>query len=331
LKKLLGLIGENSILCVAVVGIVAPLLTKNQYFTHLLVMCVMFAILASSLNIAVGLTGLSNLAHATFFGLGAYAAAILNTRFQVPFYITLIAGGLVAMIFGAILGVPTLRLKGVFLALATVAFGQVVRIVEINWISLTNGPMGIVNIGPAVVGGWRFNNIAYAYLGLALLIACMYITKRIMKSKMGRALFAVKYDETVARSLGVNITLYKVGAYVLSSCLAGIAGAIFAHYIGFVSPDTFTLADSTSVLCMVILGGAGSLVGPVVGAVILTIVPELFRFAQLYRVILIGILLVIGVIARERNWQSLISDKLKRVFGLRRMKAVEGAGNGGGV
>ena len=329
MKKLLGFIKEHSILSIALVGIVAPLLIRSSYVNRMLMMCMMFAILASSLNIALGLAGLSNLAHATFFGVGAYAGAILNTRFHAPFYITLIAGAFVAAAFGVILGVPTLRLKGVFLALATEGFGQVMRIVEINWIPLTSGPMGITGIGAAVVAGWRFNNIAYIYYGLALLILCMYITQRIVKSKMGRALFAIKYDETVAKSLGVNITFYKVGAYVLSACLAGMAGTIYAHYASFVSPDSFTAADSTTVLCMVILGGAGSLAGPVLGAIILTIAPEILRFALLYRMIFIGIVMVIGVIARERDWQSIISNRLKRMFSFGKTNAVGDAGKGG--
>lgn len=331
MKNLLRLIKENPILDVAIVGIVLPLATKNGYFTHVLVMSIMFAILASSLNITLGLIGLSNLAQATFFGVGAFVAAILNSRFQVPFYITLVAGGLVTAVFGLILGAPTLRLKGVFLALATSAFGNAMRILEINWVSLTNGPMGITGIGPAVVGGWKFSDTAYIYYGLALLLLCMYITKRIRKSKIGRAFLAIKSDRTLARSMGVRIASYKVGAYVLSACLAGMAGTIYAHYAAFISPDSFTMADSTKVLCMVVLGGAGSLLGPVVGAVVLTIVPEILRFTQLYQVIFFGVLMVVGTIAKERNWSAIVSDKLSQMFHFSKTKAVEDVGNGGGA
>ena len=314
MKKVLDFIKKHSILVIAVLGILAPIVITNTYHVHIIMMCMMYGILASSLNIAVGMTGLSNLAHATFFGIGAYAAAILNSRYHVPFYITFFAGGIVAMAFGFILGAPTLRLKGVFLALVTTGFGQVVRILEINWVSLTNGPMGISGIDGAKIGGYKFTTNAYIYYGLALLIFCMYMSKRLMHTRVGRALYSIKYDETVARSLGVNITFYKVGAYVLSACMAGMAGSIYAHYISFISPDTFTVADSTSVLCMVILGGAGSLMGPVIGAIILTIAPEIFRFAQNYRMMIIGIVMVIGVIANERGWGQMISFKFKELF-----------------
>ena len=314
MKKVLDFIKKHSILVIAVLGILAPIVITNTYHVHIIMMCMMYGILASSLNIAVGMTGLSNLAHATFFGIGAYAAAILNSRYHVPFYITFFAGGIVAMAFGFILGAPTLRLKGVFLALVTTGFGQVVRILEINWVSLTNGPMGISGIDGAKIGGYKFTTNAYIYYGLALLIFCMYMSKRLMHTRVGRALYSIKYDETVARSLGVNITFYKVGAYVLSACMAGMAGSIYAHYISFISPDTFTVADYTSVLCMVILGGAGSLMGPVIGAIILTIAPEIFRFAQNYRMMIIGIVMVIGVIANERGWGQTISFKFKELF-----------------
>lgn len=327
MKKFKSFVNEHSILLTAAVGIILPLVVKNNYYVHVMLMCVMFAILASSLNIAVGMTGLSNLAHATFFGIGAYAAAILNTRFGWPFYLTILAGGIVAMVFGFILGAPTLRLKGVFLALITTGFGQVMRVIEINWVSLTNGPMGVGGIGPAKIGSLRFSRVGYIYYGLAVLILSMYVTKRIMNSKMGRALFSIKYDETASRSLGVNITFYKVAAYIISACMAGMAGTVYAHYISFISPDSFTMADSTTVLCMVILGGAGSLLGPVVGAIILTIIPEMFRFAQLYRIIFIGIIMVVGVIGRERNWNGIIIEKIRQCFGDR--KQVEDKQSGG--
>lgn len=327
MKKLLGSIKRNPILLVTIVGIVLPLLTRtNPYYAQMVMMCIVFAILASSLNIAVGLTGLSNLSHATFFGVGAFVAAILNTRFHVPFYINMVAGGLVAMLFGWVLGAPTLRLKGVFLALVTFAFGGAMRVVEMNWMSLTNGPMGIRNIDAAKIGRWTFSSIAYIYCALALLILTLYITDRIVKSKIGRAFFAIKYDETVAKSMGINLTKYKIGAYVLSACLAGMAGAMYAHYVSFVSPDTVTMADSISVLCMVILGGPGTLVGPVIGATILTLVPEIFRFAQLYRIVFVGVVMVVVLIGREGNWWGTISNKLAR-----KPKAVAEQGKWGGT
>ena len=312
MKKVTGFLKGHPILIIAVLCAIAPLCTNSIYLTHMIFMCMMFGILASSLNIAVGLTGLSNLAHATFFGIGAYAAAILSTRFHVPFYLTFFAGAIVAAVFGAALGAPTLRLRGVFLSLATVGFGQIMRIVEVNWVSLTRGPSGITGIGAAKIGSYRFSKLAYIYYGLLILVFCMYLTKRIMRSKMGRALFSIKYDETCAQSLGVNVTRYKVAAYVLSAALAGVAGTIYAHYISFISPDSFTAADSTTILCMVILGGAGSLVGPVVGALILTIAPELFRFADLWRIIFVGIVMVVGIIAQENKWIDKVRYRIKQ-------------------
>lgn len=314
MKKVRAFVKRYPILPIVALCALAPLLSSSVYYVHMVFMCMMFGILASSLNIAVGMTGLSNLAHATFFGIGAYAAAILNTRFGVQFYVTLFAGALIAAIFGAILGIPTLRLKGVFLAMVTTGFGQIMRILEVNWVDLTRGPSGITGIGAAKVGEFRFTKVMYIWYALLILAFCMYLSKRIMHSKIGRALFSIKYDETVARSLGVNITRYKVEAYVLSAALAGMAGTIYAHYISFISPDSFTAADSTTVLCMCILGGAGSLVGPVIGAFVLTLAPELLRFADLWRIIFVGMVMVIGVIAQQNHWGMQVEDKVKKLF-----------------
>lgn len=290
------------ILIFGIIVLVFPIFVNDIYYIHILFMCIIYATLASSLNISVGMTGLSNFAQAAFFGIGAYTAAILNTRFGFPFYLNLFAGGLIATCFGILLGLPTLRLKGVFLALVTEGFGQIMRIIEINWVSVTNGPMGIANIQGAGIGDFTFTKTAYIYCGFLLLLLCTYISKCIIRSKIGRAFFSIKYDETVARSFGVNVTFYKICAYILSSALAGMAGAIFAHYVSFISPDSFTSTDSINILCMVILGGAGTLVGPLLGSIILTVVPEIFRFANLYRDIFIGFVMVFGIISMENNW-----------------------------
>lgn len=327
MNKISQFVNKYLALIVAAVGLILPQIFTNTYLIHIMLMVIIYAILACSLNIAVGMTGLSNLAHATFFGIGAYAAAILNSRFSAPFYVTIFAGMLVAILFGVVLGAPTLRLKGVFLALVTTGFGQVMRIIEINWVSLTNGPMGISGIDPARIGAYRFSRTAYVYYGLLVLVLTIYVAQRIMHSKMGRAFFSIKYDETAARSLGVNVTMYKILAYVISAGLAGMAGSVYAHYISFISPDTFTAADSTTVLCMVILGGAGTLLGPLIGAILLTLTPEIFRFAQLYRIIFIGVIMVVGVIASERKWSVAINEKLSGWFrSLRRNKGLENGG-----
>lgn len=178
--------------------IVCPIMIQNNYITHLIFMATIFAVLAASLNIAVGVTGLSNMSHATFFGIGAYVAAILATNYEAPFYVTLLAGAFVAMAFGLVLGAPTLRLKGFYLSLVTIGFGQIIRIIELNWISVTKGPMGIPGIPAASLGSFEFNTAANIYYGLAILGLTLLVTRRLLKSKTGRALSAIKNDEVVA-------------------------------------------------------------------------------------------------------------------------------------
>jgi branched-chain amino acid transport system permease protein len=277
-------------------------------------MTTIYAILASSLNIAVGITGLPNLSHATFFGIGAYVAAIGSLNFNLPFYVTLFIGGFIAMVFGVILGIPTLRLKGFYLALVTIGFGQVIRIVELNWMSVTNGPMGLPGISGAVIGSYELSPKAFIYYGFVILLIVSIITKRLLKSKIGRALMAIKNDEVVANALGVDVTKFKVFAFIISSFFAGMAGTVYAHYVTFVSPDSFTAADSTTVLCMVILGGMGTILGPVIGAIVLTIAPEALRFADLYRVVFIGMVMVVSIIFKECNCAEVIISKTKNLF-----------------
>lgn len=303
------------IILIFITWAVAPVVVENSYYIHVLFMVTLYAILAASLNIAVGLTGLSNMSHASFFGIGAYVAALLALNFNVPFYLNLFCGALVSMGFGIVLGAPTLRLKSFYLALVTIGFGQVVRIVELNWISLTNGPMGLPGIPAASLGGKEFTPEAYIWYGLLILCLTLFTTHRMIKSKIGRALVAIKNDEIVARALGVNVTYYKILAFAMSAFFAGMAGTIYAHYITFVSPDSFTAADSTTLLCMVILGGTGTLFGPVLGAIILILTPEILRFVDLYRILLVGILMIVGIIAQECHWGTKIEALLRRRFG----------------
>ncbi len=294
--------------------IVVAAVIKNSYFIHMLFMATTYALLACALNIVVGITGLANMSQAAFFGIGAYTAALLATKFGAPFYINIIAAAVVSMLFGLAVGAPTLRLKGFYLSLVTIGFAQVLRIIEINWVSLTNGPMGITAIPGVSIGRYLFSKKAYIFYGLVVLLIILYVTKRLMASKIGRALSAIKNDEVAAKSLGINITYYKVLAFAMSSFFAGMAGSIYAQYTTFVSPDSFVQNDSTTLLCMVILGGSGTLFGPIFGAIVLIFVPEILRFADMYRLIFVGVVMIVGILAKEGQWfahvQKFFKDRL---------------------
>ena len=287
---------------------------KNQYLIHVLFLTVIYAILSSSLNLAVGITGLSSMSHASFFSVGAYAAAIASTLWGVPFYLTLILGGILALISGVILGAPTLRLKSFYLALVTIGFGQIVRIIQLNWVSVTKGPMGIPGISPASIGTYKFTPQSYIIYGLLILGLTLIVIKHLKESKTGRAFMAIASDEVVAKSLGVDISKYKVLSFALSAFFAGMAGSIYAHYVTFVSPDTFTAADSNTILCMVILGGSTTLIGPVLSAVLLVITPEVLRFADVWRTVFVGVVLIVVILAKETDFFVKLKIRIKSKY-----------------
>jgi len=281
------------------IGLLLPLILKSAYILHLLFMVWLYAILSESLNIAIGYCGLGNIAHASFFGLGAYAAALSALNWGTPFYVNLIIGGLFASIFGFILGIPTLRLQGLYLALVTVGFGKIIRIVQINWIAVFNGPMGLPGIPGASILNYQFSEIAYSYYILFLLVIVLIISWRLKNSRIGRAFLAIKNDPLAANSLGVNVLHYKMLAFVISAFIAGGAGSVYAHYVSFISPDAFTLNDSIIILCMVILGGSGPIFGVLLATVFLVLMPEIFRFTQGYRMLLVGSFIVVGVLLTD--------------------------------
>lgn len=294
---------------------VAAKLCTNYFITHLLLMISIYALLACSLNIVVGITGQANMAQAAFFGIGAYVTAILSTRYNFPFLVNFFLGGFVAMLFGLLIGMPTLKLKGFYFSLVTIAFGSAIQIIENNLTSLTGGPMGIAGIRAIRIFGYKFSKGDYVILALALLSVLLFVTHRLLISKTGRALQAIRSDEVVAKSLGVNTALYKVLAFAISSFFAGMAGTIYAHYIAFVSPDTFTSDSSIQAVCMVILGGSGTLFGPILGAVVLLVAPEILRFTDNYRIIFVGVVMILGVMFRELHYAERFKTWLKSKLG----------------
>src|SRR3989338_5377246 len=251
------------------------------YLEHLLVLIAIYAILAQSLNIALGYTGVFNLGHVAFYGIGAYTAALLSLS-GYSFWTGLVVAIILAAIAGFILGAPTLRLRGHYLAIATLGFSEVVRAIMLNWSSLTRGPMGLPGIPRPDIFGWVLNSTA-AYLIFAILVAviCNVLMWLIIHSHFGRVLRSIREDEIAALALGKNITKYKVQALMISAGFAAVAGVLYAHYINFIDPSTFVINEIVLILLMVVLGGMGSFGGAIVGAVIIILLPEPLRFLHL--------------------------------------------------
>ena len=273
-RLLLGLVA-------AVVLALLPSLVGSNYWIGTINLAIIYSIAVLGLNILLGMTGQLNLCQAAFWGIGAYAAALLNTRLAWPFWATFLTAPVIAALFGVLLGLPTLRLAGRYLALATLGFGIVISLIADNWKEFTGGVDGIPGITPPMLAGFRFHtNGRFYYLALACLILAAFVQIRIKHSRLGRAFRAIKENELAAELSGVNVFKYRVIAFALCSAYAGLAGQLFAHGTKYVSADTFFADVSILFVCMLIIGGVGSIAGPIVGACLLTLIPEWLRFLQ---------------------------------------------------
>jgi len=291
-----------SLVFLAIVVAWPILLSSQPYILRTSVLVLLYVVLALSLNLVVGFAGQLSMGHSAFYAIGAYTTAILTVSFGVSFWIALVASAVVAGIFGLLLGIPTLRLKGDYLAITTIGFAEILRLVLINWTKVTRGPAGIPGIpSPSLFGLVINNNIGYFYLALVLVMVTIFISHRLSNSRLGRGLIAVKDDEIAAEAMGINSAFLKILAFTLGAALAGIAGSFFASFIHYVNPDNFTYAESVAILTMVVLGGIGSIPGVVLGATILTIIPEALRDIASYRYAIYGILLILMMIIRPQG------------------------------
>ncbi len=240
-----------------------------------------FVILALGLNIIIGETGLLNLGYIAFFGVGAYTTAVLSSPWfgiHLPWWFLFFLSGIMAVFFGFLLGLPTLRLRGDYLAIVTLAFGEIMRITLNNWDALTNGPGGIPFVDEPVFIGLRVDtNTEFYYLALFVILGCILVIRNLKNSRFGRALNALREDELAAECSGINVARVKLLSFMLSALFAGFAGAIFASLQKFVNPFYFSFMQSVLVVSMVVMGGMGSIAGAVVGAIALDTLPEVIR------------------------------------------------------
>lgn len=250
----------------------------SAYFIHLLILVGIYVILAISLQLAVGFTGLLNLGHIAFYCAGAYTSALLALA-GLPFWFCFLSAGVIAMLFGFLLSVPTNKLKGDYLALATLGFSFVIYAVALNWTSLTRGPLGLPGIPRPSLFGFIFsNNFSFLILTFVIVLISYLIIKRIVVSPFGKVLEAVRDDELATKVLGKNTFKIKSYALGISAFFAGIAGSLYAHYITFIDPSSFTILQLIPVIAIVIIGGLASLKGTAIAAVILVLLPEPLRF-----------------------------------------------------
>lgn len=303
-RKIIGMV------FLVLIAVLPLILANNTYALRTSILVLIYIILALSLNFVLGFAGQLSMGHSAFYAIGAYTTALLTVNYKVSFWIALLISAVVAAIFGLLLGIPTLRLKGDYLAITTIGFGEILRLILINWTSFTRGPAGIPGIpSPKIFGYTISTNTGYFYILYILALLTIFISHRLLNSRLGRGLIAVRDDEVAAEAMGINPTFLKILAFVLGAAIAGLVGGIFASFIHYVNPDNFTYMESVVILTMVVLGGVGSIPGVIVGATVLTILPEALRGISTYRYAIYGILLVLMMIVRPQGIISMASLK----------------------
>jgi len=289
---------------VAVSALLFPFVFST-YQTNIMTTALMYVVLGLGLNIVVGQAGLLNLGYVAFYAAGAYTYALLNYHFGVGFWLALPLGALSATILGILLALPVLRLRGDYLAIVTLGFGEITRIILENWNEFSFGPSGISGIPrPGLFGMEMDIHEATIYLYFLMIILCLitiFVVNRLQNSRIGRALIALREDEIACQAMGIDKTRVKLTAFALGSTWAGLVGVIFAAKTTFINPASFTFLESAMILSIVVLGGMGSITGIIIGAFLLILLPEYLRAFSDYRMLLFGLIMVVMMIYRPQG------------------------------
>lgn len=329
MKKIIQFIALKQtyfIIAAAVLAVIFPFVFSNAYLMRIATIALMYVMLALGINMIMGYMGQMTFGHAAFWGLGAYTAGILSTRFGTSFLVDIVAAILVAGFFGFILGLPVLKLKGYYLTIVTLGFGEIIRLVELNSTSLTGGPLGLRGIpGVKIFGKELYSYNAFYYTILILTVITVIILIRVNNSRLGLALKSIRDDDSAAEVMGVDIVKNKILTFVISAMIAGAAGAFYAHYVSYIDSTIFTTQASQEMCVMVILGGMGSIPGTILGATALTVVPEMIRNLMQYRMLIYGVIMVAMMLLRPQGLMGHID------FGIIRERALQEKNKGGAV
>jgi branched-chain amino acid transport system permease protein len=310
------------ILAAACIIAVLPLVFRDSYWRTNLIVCALNVMLAIGLDFVVGYAGQLNLGQSAFYGIGAYVSTLLIMRLGLPFWPAFVCGVVASALSGMVLSLFAVRLRGHYLAIASLGFAVITYQVLLNWISLTQGPLGIYGIAPPPplgLRGWQIDftdlaNLFYLVAGFALL--SYVLLDQLVRSPIGETLTAIREDEVSAASLGINARLWKVFAFAVGTAVAGGAGCFYAGFVGTLVPDAFFITESFNILAMVIVGGMGTLSGPVFGAILLTVLPEFLRGIGDLRLIVYGLALTLVVLFMPGGIAQalrLARDRLMRV------------------
>jgi branched-chain amino acid transport system permease protein len=300
----------------ALFAIAFPFLFSN-YQTNIMTTALIYVMLGLGLNIVVGLAGLLDLGYVAFYAVGAYSYALLNYHFGLGFWVILPVGALLGAIFGILLGFPVLRLQGDYLAIVTLGFGEIIRLILENWNTFSFGPSGIANIPrPGFFGVKMSLDEATVYLYFLMIALCLFtifVVNRLQHSRIGRAWIALRDDEIACQAMGIDKTRTKLTAFALGAMWAGMVGVIFAAKTTFINPASFTFMESAMILSIVVLGGMGSIAGVIIGAFLLILTPEYLRAFSAYRMLVFGATMVLMMLFRPEG----IVTNIRRVYQFR--------------
>lgn len=271
-----------------ILGFLLAPLAMGTYWVSLLILIGINVIVALGLNLVTGYTGQISLGHAAFFAVGAYTSAVLTGKFGVSFWLALPASGVVGALVGIFVGLPALRLKGLYLAIATMGFGFIIEEIIVQWEGITNGVNGLSIQRPTIQNFSLASDHRYYYLVFLVVLLSILVLRNLLRTGSGRAFLAIRDSETAAESMGINLAVYKTAAFCISAFYTGIAGALFAHFMRFIGPENFSILESISFLVMILVGGLGSVHGSVFGAVFITFLPEGISLSKDYLPAFIG-------------------------------------------
>jgi branched-chain amino acid transport system permease protein len=296
--------------------LVLPVLVSNNYYLHVINLAGIYTLITIGLNLLSGYTGQVSMGQAGFFAVGTYVAGLLAINLNIPFWAAALAALVVTAACGAIIAIPAMRLSGPYLVLATVGFGEIVRLVLLNWTPVTRGAAGLTGIPLPKFLTWQCSSESqFYYLIFSVVLLGTYIAYRLAHSKVGRTFAAIREDEVAAEAMGVRVSRYKTAAFILSAIYAGMAGVLYGVFSGVASPDNFTFDDSVTFLCMSVIGGNRTIAGAIVGSFMLTGMSEALRALQAYRLIIYGGILIFTVIYMPQGLVGLAVTVRKAIKG----------------
>jgi branched-chain amino acid transport system permease protein len=303
------------ILTILVIAVIIPQVVTNKYYMNILIMSGIWSIVALSLNLILGYTGQVNLAHGAFFGIGAYASALLMLKLKLSFWLALPFAAAIAGFFGFLIGLPALRTRGSYFAIGTLCINIIVTLIVDRWEGLTEGARGMMGIpGPSPIpfpwgGEISFKTMAAQYyLVLCFLLLTIFVLRRIIQSLVGRTFRAIRGNEELAEAVGISAMKTKLLSFTISCFFAGVGGVLYASYIGFLSPELTDYHVSFDALIYVMIGGVGTIAGPIIGTLLIVTIPEMLHIAAEFRLLLYGLILIVMIIYLPRGIVGWIKD-----------------------